>query len=59
MSVTPSVVSLEKLCDVLSEIKELKTIDLGSAYINIGHHSELGNIIAVSTSEDKAIILQI
>lgn len=59
MQVVSSVLSVEALCDILVQIKDLKTIDLGSAYINIGDHPTLGKIIGISTDADKAALLQI
>jgi hypothetical protein len=59
MQVASSVVSVEDLCDVLIEIKDLQTISLGSVCINIGDHPTLGKIIGISTDSDKAALLRI
>lgn len=49
----------EALSDILVNTDITETIDIGCAFINVGKHPELGDIVGISGISDLSALIQL
>lgn len=53
------VIDEEGMSNLLAEMTEIETVDIGIAFLNVGKHPSLGRVVGVSSAAGKSAYISI